>query len=88
MYKVIGDALKEAGLSETKHPQDYLNFYCLGKCEPLLKQTQSSNASQENAPQVCLTHLTFSYIYIYFADDRSLEISISNLAAASVSEIP
>ncbi|KAJ1419990.1 Phospholipase D/Transphosphatidylase [Sesbania bispinosa] len=34
MYKIVADALKKAGLSSEYHPQDYLNFYCLGKREP------------------------------------------------------
>ncbi|XP_006650874.2 phospholipase D delta-like [Oryza brachyantha] len=32
MYKIIADALQMQGLLEA-HPQDYLNFYCLGKRE-------------------------------------------------------
>ncbi|CAH9079586.1 unnamed protein product [Cuscuta europaea] len=32
MYKIVARALESAGLSE-RHPQDYLNFYCLGKRE-------------------------------------------------------
>lgn len=32
MYKIVADALESQGLVDT-HPQDYLNFYCLGKCE-------------------------------------------------------
>lgn len=52
MYKVVGDALKEEGLSESHHPQDYLNFYCLGKCEPVLKEKLPANQSPENSTQV------------------------------------
>ncbi|XP_057493395.1 phospholipase D delta-like [Actinidia eriantha] len=33
MYKIIAEALDKAGLSDKYHPQDYLNFYCLGKRE-------------------------------------------------------
>ncbi|PIA47017.1 hypothetical protein AQUCO_01400020v1 [Aquilegia coerulea] len=33
MYKIVAQALAEAGLSNERHPQDYLNFYCLGKRE-------------------------------------------------------
>ncbi|KAF0906614.1 hypothetical protein E2562_012064 [Oryza meyeriana var. granulata] len=32
MYKIVADALRKEGLHDT-HPQDYLNFYCLGKRE-------------------------------------------------------
>lgn len=45
MYKIIADALAKAGLSDKYHPQDYLNFYCLGKREP-----PSSNVSPTSSP--------------------------------------
>jgi len=32
MYKIVADALQSQGLVDA-HPQDYLNFYCLGKRE-------------------------------------------------------
>ncbi|KAK4339905.1 hypothetical protein RND71_041367 [Anisodus tanguticus] len=33
MYKIIAQALENAGISQFFHPQDYLNFYCLGSRE-------------------------------------------------------
>ena len=33
MYKIVAEALEKACLSQYFHPQDYLNFYCLGKRE-------------------------------------------------------
>lgn len=33
MYKIVAEALEKTGLSQYFHPQDYLNFYCLGKRE-------------------------------------------------------
>ncbi|KAG6495203.1 hypothetical protein ZIOFF_042996 [Zingiber officinale] len=88
MYKVIGDALKEAGLSETKHPQDYLNFYCLGKCEPLLQQTQSSNTSQENAPQRLSQKFRRFMIYVHskgmIVDDEAVIIGSANINQRSM----
>lgn len=41
MYKMIATALNQEGLSETHHPQDYLNFYCLGKRESSLRDRSS-----------------------------------------------
>ena len=32
MYKIVADALQSQGLLDA-HPQDYLNFYCLGRRE-------------------------------------------------------
>lgn len=46
MYSVIAQAIKSAGLSDQYHPQDYLNFFCLGKREALT----SENSSRTNQP--------------------------------------
>lgn len=54
MYKVVADALRNAGLSECYHPQDYLNFYCLGRREPQSPESPSTpNQSSENRALVC-----------------------------------
>ncbi|KAM0826265.1 hypothetical protein ACQ4PT_068991 [Festuca glaucescens] len=34
MYEVVEEAVTAAGLGGRAHPQDYLNFYCLGNREP------------------------------------------------------
>lgn len=51
MYQIIGQAINKAGLADTHHPQDYLNFYCLGKRE--ISSTgsppQTSNSSENRA---------------------------------------
>jgi len=36
MYEIIGQELKSMNLADA-HPQDYLNFYCLGNREELPK---------------------------------------------------
>jgi len=54
MYKIVADALAKAGLSECYHPQDYLNFYCLGKREPHSRESLSTQSqSSENRALVC-----------------------------------
>jgi phospholipase D1/2 len=35
MYGVIADALKDVGKLGERHPQDYLNFFCLGNRETI-----------------------------------------------------
>ncbi|KAJ4843492.1 hypothetical protein Tsubulata_029123 [Turnera subulata] len=42
MYDIIAKELKSMNI-ENSHPQDYLNFYCLGNREELPKQMLSSN---------------------------------------------
>jgi phospholipase D1/2 len=50
MYKIVADALRKEGLHEN-HPQEYLNFYCLGKRE-VLNEVSSTNNSNENSALV------------------------------------
>jgi phospholipase D1/2 len=52
MYKIIADALRKEGLDDA-HPQDYLNFYCLGKRE-ITSDSSTTNHSNENSPVVIL----------------------------------
>ncbi len=33
MYFLIADAIRDSGLNGQQHPQDYLNFFCLGNRE-------------------------------------------------------
>ena len=40
MYRKIGEALSAAG--SKAHPTDYLNFFCLGTCQPECKTFQKS----------------------------------------------
>lgn len=65
MYLKIADALNELGLSDCSHPQDYLNFYCLGKRESYLEKssTHSSNGS---------------FVVIIYASFNHLGIIITN----------
>ncbi|KAL3719087.1 hypothetical protein ACJRO7_004090 [Eucalyptus globulus] len=49
MYKIIAQALEKAGLSHKYHPSDYLNFYCLGKREPLSCSQSSSQAMNQQS---------------------------------------
>ena len=53
MYKIIAEALEKAGLAEVYHPQDYLNFYCLGKREASSPEsTPKKSQSLENGSLV------------------------------------
>lgn len=48
MYKIVADALRKEGLNE-RHPQEYLNFYCLGKREVLTDVSTTSNSNDNSA---------------------------------------
>ena len=60
MYRIIGQALEKAGLSECNHPRDFLNFYCLGQREPELEENLSlANNPSENSALVCFLLLFY-----------------------------
>lgn len=42
MYDIVAQELKSTQLSDL-HPQDYLNFYCLGKREARSEEISSAN---------------------------------------------
>jgi phospholipase D1/2 len=44
MYNVVANALKSMQLSDV-HPQDYLNFYCLGNREHFNEESSGSNGA-------------------------------------------
>lgn len=44
MYDVVAKELKSMQLNDV-HPQDYLNFYCLGKREQFNEESPSSNGA-------------------------------------------
>lgn len=44
MYKIIADELHFSGIRDC-HPQDYLNFYCLGNLEELPENMAAGNKS-------------------------------------------
>lgn len=55
MYEIIAAELKSMHL-ESSHPQDYLNFYCLGNREELPKEASPSpNQSSKNGDTVSYT---------------------------------
>lgn len=52
MYEIIAKELKAVNFKDS-HPQDYLNFYCLGNREELSKdELQSNGHSSERSPVV------------------------------------
>lgn len=68
MYHVVAEAIKKEGLSDEYHPQDYLNFFCLGKREASSSHQTCSSSSHTNLQPtenraLVRTHF-FSYIYI------------------------
>lgn len=52
MYNIVAQELKSIDLKDS-HPQDYLNFYCLGnREEPQKDINQSTNQPPQNGDKV------------------------------------
>lgn len=56
MYEIVAKELKHMNL-ENAHPQDYLNFYCLGNREEVPKDNlKEDDPSLQKNPAVYLQH--------------------------------
>ncbi|XP_020218949.1 phospholipase D delta [Cajanus cajan] len=88
MYKIVADALKKAGLSGQYHPQDYLNFYCLGKREPQSSKVPSPPNQSENRPLVSVKRFRRFMIYVHakgmIVDDEYVIIGSANINQRSL----
>ncbi len=63
MYEIIAGELKSMHL-ESSHPQDYLNFYCLGNREELPKEASGShNQSSKNGDVVLYSLKLFFHCF-------------------------
>ena len=49
MYTVVAKELKSMQLNDV-HPQDYLNFYCLGNREHFNEESSGTNGAPVNFP--------------------------------------
>lgn len=60
MYNIVAQELKSIDLKDS-HPQDYLNFYCLGnREEPQKDINQSTNQPPQNGDKV---HESFRLVF-------------------------
>ncbi|KAG2640874.1 hypothetical protein PVAP13_2KG125248 [Panicum virgatum] len=86
MYKIVADALRKEGLNES-HPQEYLNFYCLGKRE-VLSDVVSMNTSNENSAVRLPQKFRRVMIYVHskgmIVDDEYVLIGSANINQRSM----
>ncbi|KAI3861122.1 hypothetical protein MKX03_003162 [Papaver bracteatum] len=87
MYRIIAQALDRAGLSNEKHPQDYLNFYCLGKREVGSGESSSQNSQQSDALKLANKFRRFM-IYVHakgmIVDDEYVIMGSANINQRSL----
>jgi phospholipase D1/2 len=75
MYKIVAQALEKAGLSDCYHPQDYLNFYCLGKREASSSTiSHQRNRQTENRALVCYSFILDTIRLLFLFKSGTLNI--------------
>ncbi|KAM7265543.1 hypothetical protein ACFE04_003226 [Oxalis oulophora] len=89
MYRIVAQALEKAGLSNKYHPQDYLNFYCLGKREASSSEgcCQTSQQTENRALASAQKYGRFM-IYVHakgmVVDDEYVIIGSANINQRSM----
>ncbi|KAG8646094.1 phospholipase D delta isoform X2 [Manihot esculenta] len=89
MYKIIAKALEDAGLSDQYHPQEYLNFYCLGKREVSSEQNPSQiNQQSDNRTLASVQKYRRFMIYVHskgmIVDDEYVLVGSANINQRSL----
>ncbi|KAG8061724.1 hypothetical protein GUJ93_ZPchr0003g17345 [Zizania palustris] len=88
MYRITADALQTQGLLEA-HPQDYLNFYCLGKRELAAGDSMSpTSLCNDNSALRSAQKLRRFMIYVHskgmIVDDEYVIIGSANINQRSM----
>ncbi|KAL6348785.1 hypothetical protein AAG906_033441 [Vitis piasezkii] len=88
MYEMVYKALQEVGLENQYHPQDYLNFFCLGNREEGVDTSNAGNQSAANTPQALARKSRRFMIYVHskgmIVDDEYLIIGSANINQRSM----
>ncbi|CAA6656034.1 unnamed protein product [Spirodela intermedia] len=83
MYRLIGQELKSMNI-EDQHPQDYLNFYCLGNQEP---GETANQGSEKSVAGLCQKNRRFM-IYVHakgmIVDDEYVIMGSANINQRSM----
>ncbi|XP_016539054.1 phospholipase D delta-like isoform X2 [Capsicum annuum] len=89
MYKIIAQALENAGISQFFHPQDYLNFYCLGNREAKKRGYDEDNSHPQEHSQELAQKFRRFMIYVHskgmIVDDEYVLIGSANINQRSLS---
>lgn len=89
MYHVVAEAIMNAGLSDQYHPQDYLNFFCLGKREASTSESSShTNQPNENRTLASVQKFRRFMIYVHakgmIVDDEFIIMGSANINQRSL----
>ncbi|KAJ6416192.1 hypothetical protein OIU84_004902 [Salix udensis] len=88
MYRIIANELEKAGLAHKYHPQDYLNFYCLGKRENSPHNSSEMNQQTENRSLAAAQKFRRFMIYVHakgmIVDDEYVIMGSANINQRSL----
>ncbi|KAJ6706631.1 PHOSPHOLIPASE D [Salix purpurea] len=88
MYRIIANELEKAGLAHKYHPQDYLNFYCLGKRENSPQNSSEMNQQTENRSLAAAQKFRRFMIYVHakgmIVDDEYVIMGSANINQRSL----
>ncbi|KAL1065894.1 hypothetical protein V6Z11_D12G027900 [Gossypium hirsutum] len=89
MYSIIAKELLKAGLSDQYHPQDYLNFYCLGKLEPPTSESSTKlNHHKDNRELALVQKFRRFMVYVHakgmIVDDEYIIMGSANINQRSL----
>jgi len=86
MYKSIAETLQKSGVK--KKPQDYLNFYCLGKRESLEDVPEELESPDEDSPagivRKTLRHPVYVHSKLMVVDDDYILLGSANINQRSL----
>ncbi|KAF3444456.1 hypothetical protein FNV43_RR14148 [Rhamnella rubrinervis] len=87
MYRIVAQALENEGLSDQYHPQEYLNFYCLGKRESSSSES-STQTNTENRSLAAAQKFRRFMIYVHakgmVVDDEYVIMGSANINQRSL----
>ncbi|XP_061346116.1 phospholipase D delta isoform X1 [Gastrolobium bilobum] len=83
MYDVVARELKSMQITDV-HPQDYLNFYCLGNREDFDEETSSSNGAQVSGAYKYRRFMIYVHAKGMIVDDEYVIIGSANINQRSM----
>ncbi|KAK3224413.1 hypothetical protein Dsin_011438 [Dipteronia sinensis] len=82
MYSVVAQALKDMQMSS--HPQEYLNFYCLGNREEIPKDASATNGAMVSDSQKYERFMIYVHAKGMIVDDEYVIVGSANINQRSM----
>nr|AEI99558.1 phospholipase D delta [Litchi chinensis] len=84
MYNIVAQALKDMQMDMDSHPQDYLNFYCLGNREELPKDASNTNGATVSESQKNRRFMIYVHAKGIIVDDEYVIVGSANINQRSM----